>query len=720
MRSLPLGALLVASNCLPSSLRTATAAGPHLFGPDGNCTKAAGSTAGATWWECSRSLRSALYAGRGQVAVQLDPNFRYQLGDVPLVGRVLDGGGAAIRPTPGASCVVYLVGGQGGGVRSSFSKATLSGTVMVEYRTGGDAAPALSNAVTVAGRVTVASGSWVFVKTAGTGSAPGPVITWHATRVLFASGGSSSPNSNSNSTRLFLLDALPASVGANSSVFLSTQQPGRNVGGAGLVRVEGGVLGKRTTAYNQSNEPLVTSWGRTQQWTLSELTFHDTLCAIQIDTTVLRAYDDTHSPREYGYHSGEQQHGRPRSTDKNARPAQLTKPPRAISVLGVVETGTVSNVVLRGGAVLAAVIDSGGTNGVMWSSIHIWPFSYPGEPSSFCNVLKDTRGYPFYLPENRTFWTGPLTMAAIGGSHAFTGLYMHSAEVGLISAAGMQDTFSDLMGDGLGVMLWFRQRTWGSLVRGVNCAYVGVCARLSEQATSISFSDVMAPGNDKSTHAGLEIGQGSSVYISKWMALKGNATRILGRGVVLSTDLGGKAVHSLGLPAAMMPPPMAPNAGVTTATTAAAAAVRLDGPAKESSLDYCTAGRSACPAILSCQGDVGCGVRPGGSARSFGSFDDSAHTAAFGCALTQDGVGDTNLPLTSSPGTTAVCHAPMANVAAALSTIAGWGSIWSGQHPPWAYNMNTGCPCQAQTQAKDEDQPTQRESAAAGDVSGGY
>jgi hypothetical protein len=81
-----------------------------------------------------------------------------------------------------------------------------------------------------------------------------------------------------------------------------------------------------------------------------------------------------------------------------------------------------------------------------------------------------------------------MTNAAIGGSHAFTGLYMHSAEAGLISAAGMQDTFSHLTGDGLGVLLWFRFETWGSLVRGVNCAYVAVCARLSDRATSISFS----------------------------------------------------------------------------------------------------------------------------------------------------------------------------------------------------------------------------------------
>jgi len=64
---------------------------------------------------------------------------------------------------------------------------------------------------------------------------------------------------------------------------------------------------------------------------------------------------------------------------------------------GVIETGTVSNIVLRDGAVMAAIIDGGGTNGIMFSSIHIWPFSYPGGPTSFCNILKDTRGFSFYL-----------------------------------------------------------------------------------------------------------------------------------------------------------------------------------------------------------------------------------------------------------------------------------------------------------------------------------
>ena len=94
---------------------------------------------------------------------------------------------------------------------------------------------------------------------------------------------------------------------------------------------------------------------------------------------------------------------------------------------------------------------------------------------------------------------------------------MHPPQVGLVSAAGMQDTFSDLMGDGLGVMLWFRFRAWGSLVRGVNCAYVAVCARLSDRASSISFSDVMAPGNAKETHAGIQIGQ----------VINANKTRLL-------------------------------------------------------------------------------------------------------------------------------------------------------------------------------------------------
>jgi hypothetical protein len=51
---------------------------------------------------------------------------------------------------------------------------------------------------------------------------------------------------------------------------------------------------------------------------------------------------------------------------------------------------------------MAAIIDGGGTNGIMFSSIHIWPFSYPGGPTSFCNILKDTRGFSFYLAQRYT------------------------------------------------------------------------------------------------------------------------------------------------------------------------------------------------------------------------------------------------------------------------------------------------------------------------------
>ena len=600
------------------------AAAATLFSPAiNNCTKTPDSTASDEWWECSSALRMAMYGDPEDlaVAVELDPRFRYQLGDVPIVGRVVDGGGAVVRPTPGASCAVYLIGGQGGGVKSHFHHATLSGTVLQQLFSVG-AAQQLSNAITVAGAVEVASGSWVFIKTSGSGAAPGPVVTWHATRVLF-----SAPSAVSiSTTQLFLLDALPADVAGNSSVYLSTKQKGRNVGGAGLVRVEGGVLGHRSTAYNMSGEPIVTTWGRTQQWTLSDLTFSDTLCAIQLDTTVLESYDDTKLPRVNVFLSG------------------------------VIETGTVSNVVLRGGAILAAIIDSGGTNGIMFTSVHLWPFSYAGQPSSFCSVLKDTRGYPFYLPETGKYWGGPMTDSAIGGSHAFTGLYMHSSEVGFVSAAGMQDTFSDLMGDGLGIMLWFRYHTWGSLVRGVNCAYVAVCARLSDRATSISFSDVLAPGNAPNTHAGIEIGQGSSAYVSKWMALKGNATRIVGKGVVINTDRGG-VVHSLGL-------------GLTE--------------------NFCDRGSSPCPELASCNGERGCSTKVAGAAGSFGSFSDSEGTAAFGCSLYDDG---TAFSFAANSVLNGTCDAPSVQISEQLSTIAGWGKEWSGKYPPWAYNMNTGCPC---------------------------
>ena len=65
-----------------------------------------------------------------------------------------------------------------------------------------------------------------------------------------------------------------------------------------------------------------------------------------------------------------------------------------------------------------------------------------------------------------------MTKAAVAGSHSYTGLFMHTAEVGMISAAGMQDTITNVMGDDLQVLLWFRYQTFGTLVRGVNCAYV--------------------------------------------------------------------------------------------------------------------------------------------------------------------------------------------------------------------------------------------------------
>ena len=179
-------------------------------------------------------------------------------------------------------------------------------------------------------------------------------------------------------------------------------------------------------------------------------------------------------------------------------------------------------------------------------------------------------------------------------------------------------------------------------------------------------------GNDKATHAGLEVGQGCSAYVSNWMALKGNATRILGTGVVLSSE--GKVLQSLGLGGALPEP-----GGVTD----------------QQHNDYCSAGRSSCPPILSCQGIHGCRLKPGGSLHSYGSFDDAADTAAFGCDLTYDNSGS---PIVERATVDSKCHAPLGNIGAALSSIEGWGTEWSGKYPPWAYNMNTACPCQDATE----------------------
>ena len=173
------------------------------------------------------------------------------------------------------------------------------------------------------------------------------------------------------------------------------------------------------------------------------------------------------------------------------------------------------------------------------------------------------------------------------------------------------------------------------------------------------------------------------------MALKGLATRIVGPGVVLASDMNGKAIRSLGLPA------VEPGA-VPPATTAAANSHSHQTPEGEEASparDYCSAGRSACPAILSCYGDQGCSLGNRQRPDPFGSFDDTASTAAFGCDQVADGVVGATAANESKAGPHAICRAPSARVAQELSSIAGWGSEWSGKYPPWAYNMNTGCPC---------------------------
>ena len=262
----------------------------------------------------------------------------------------------------------------------------------------------------------------------------------------------------------------------------------------------------------------------------------------------------------------------------------------------------------------------------------------------------------------------------------------------------MQDTFSDMMGDGLGVMMWFRFRTWGSLVRGVNCAYVQVCARLSDRASSISFSDVMAPGNAKNTHAGMQIGQGSSAYVAKWMALKGNATRILGPGVVVSADHGGARIQSFALQTVSTP---AANHDAQDSLSASRGRHHPGVDAPENT--YCTAGSSACPNLLSCQGTQACDSRAPGTPLAYGSFSDQSHTAAFGCSLVQDGLVSVDMEKMSDPTMrvddedsvpSPVCEAPADTVGQQLSRINGWGVEWSGKYPPWAYNMNVACPCQ--------------------------
>ena len=205
--------------------------------------------------------------------------------------------------------------------------------------------------------------------------------------------------------------------------------------------------------------------------------------------------------------------------------------------------------------------------------------------------------------------------------------------------------------------------------------------------------------------SGIEIGQGSSAYVSKWMALKGNATRILGAGVVISADLGGVRVLSLGLqpqpprtvtmPRTVTIPPTNHDAQDVSSSK--------EGPkTDEPERTYCTAARGPCPDLLSCQGTGPCELRPAGTPSAYGSFNDQMHTAAFGCSLTHDGVvnTDTNgdLPVPRAdrmdPVPSPVCETPTDTIGQQLASIDGWGVDWSGKYPPWAYNMNVACPCQ--------------------------
>jgi hypothetical protein len=150
------------------------------------------------------------------------------------------------------------------------------------------------------------------------------------------------------------------------------------------------------------------------------------------------------------------------------------------------------------------------------------------------------------------------------------------------------------------------------------------------------------------------------------MALKGNATRIVGPGFVISTDQGGKAVRSLGLP--------------------------VPDDLTQTSRSFCSLGQSDCPDQLSCHGADGCHAKIPGAALGYGAFDDPASTAAFGCSLSNDGLAPT------VGWDAAQCKAPVAEIGKELESMAGWGTTWSGKYPPWAYNMNTGCPCGSTTQ----------------------
>ncbi len=103
-----------------------------------------------------------------------------------------------------------------------------------------------------------------------------------------------------------------------------------DVGGAGLIRVEGAPLGEYYSLNSSTFGPLerVESWGRTQQVTIDNCKFYNCLVGIQFDTFVPK---------------------------------------------GTIETAVVRNMIHREGGLLASVLDTGNTNGIVLDNLVVWP-----------------------------------------------------------------------------------------------------------------------------------------------------------------------------------------------------------------------------------------------------------------------------------------------------------------------------------------------------------
>jgi hypothetical protein len=326
------------------------------------------------------------------------------------------------------------------------------------------------------GRVDVVPGSWVWIRTHS---------SWHCTRVI-------DYEKRGSTTVLCLLDPLIEGVDDYSTVYLSAPQQGRtHVSGAGLIRVEGSPLGRDYSLLGSYQ-----TWGRTEGVSIVDCRFYYCPVAIQFDTFVPD---------------------------------------------GVIETSIVRDIIQREGPALATILDTGNTNGVMFSNITLWPdddsLSYTQNNEerhgpSFSLIWKDTRGFPLLAPDATGQSTYRMTMA-IGGSHLFNNLSLHSATYGIVCNAGMQDNYSSIIGDGiLEALFWFNDRTWGHVITNVIGAWVARVAKIEGESTAIQFGSVNSVDLAPFAKEAILIGKGSCAFFNGWFG-KGRMAVKAGDGLLV-------------------------------------------------------------------------------------------------------------------------------------------------------------------------------------------